>query len=512
MTGPDLSAADAHDLMLAALACVSAGDEETAQTLFHRALALEPDNPAVLTGVAIWHHRAGRLRDAVLACDAAIGIAPDYPDAWLERGAVLAAGGSSQAARDSYARAAQLAPEKAAAHAGVAALAARDGASDLAREAAQRALALDPANLVATSALASIALEAGDPAQVIALLELRLSSAALGLDRSQALTLVAAAYERLGDAETAYAHYARAKADFAALQPAVQSGPLSQTQFVEAIAAGLAAVPRAQWAGHAAGAAPAPNHLFLIGYPRSGTTLAENVLASLPGVAALEERPTLTATDTRFLLGDRAGIVAGVAAFAALDDAQLAALRQDYWDHVAAAGVSPPPPHFVDMDPLKGTRLPFIARLFPAARILIMRRDPRDVVWSCFKTSFAQTSSTLEYTTLERAARHYDAMMRLTDLALERLPLAALEIDYRRLTRDFDAATRDICDFSGIAWTPDVRRFDRTAKARGVGTASAAQVRKGLYDGSGQWRPFARWLEPVMPILAPWVERFGYDD
>ena len=199
-------------------------------------------------------------------------------------------------------------------------------------------------------------------------------------------------------------------------------------------------------------------------------------------------------------------------AFARLDDAQLAVLRQDYWDHVAAAGVSPLPPHFVDMDPLKGTRLPFIARLFPAARILIMRRDPRDVVWSCFKTSFAQTSSTLEYTTLERAARHYDAMMRLTDLALERLPLAALEIDYRRLTRDFDAATRDICDFSGIAWTPDVRRFDRTAKARGVGTASAAQVRKGLYDGSGQWRPFARWLEPIMPILAPWVERFGYDD
>ena len=164
------------------------------------------------------------------------------------------------------------------------------------------------------------------------------------------------------------------------------------------------------------------------------------------------------------------------------------------------------------MDPLKATRLPFIARLFPHARILIMRRDPRDVVWSCFKTSFAQTSSTLEYTTLERAARHYDAMMRLTDLALERLPLAVHQIDYRRLTRDFDSVTQDICAFAGIGWTPEVRRFDRTAQTRGVGTASAMQVRRGLYDGSGQWRPFARWLEPVMPILEPWIARFGYDD
>jgi hypothetical protein len=67
-----------------------------------------------------------------------------------------------------------------------------------------------------------------------------------------------------------------------------------------------------------------------------------------------------------------------------------------------------------------------------------------------------------------------------------------------------------MCEFAGLDWSEELRRFDRTAQRRGVATASAGQVRKGLYDGSGQWKPYARYLEPVLPILAPWIEKFGY--
>lgn len=162
------------------------------------------------------------------------------------------------------------------------------------------------------------------------------------------------------------------------------------------------------------------------------------------------------------------------------------------------------------MDPLKATRLPFIARMFPESRILIMRRDPRDVVWSCFRTNFAMTSGTLEYTSLESAARHYDAMMRLTEAALELLELPFHEVDYHRLVRDFDGTTREICEFLGMTWHEDLRRFDRTARARGVSTASAGQVSRGLYNGTRQWERYAPFLEPVMPVLQPWIERFGY--
>ena len=100
--------------------------------------------------------------------------------------------------------------------------------------------------------------------------------------------------------------------------------------------------------------------------------------------------------------------------------------------------------------------------------------------------------------------------MRLIEAARARLPLDLHELRYEALVADFDATTRALCGFAGLDWIPEIRRFDRTAKARGVSTASAGQVRKGLYDGRRQWEPFARWLEPVMPILAPWIERFGY--
>jgi len=229
------------------------------------------------------------------------------------------------------------------------------------------------------------------------------------------------------------------------------------------------------------------------------------VLASLPRVVALEERPTLAEADRAFLAAP-----GGIVALAQLDPAGLAAPAQAYWDHVRAAGIDPTGQTFVDMDPLKATRLPLIARLFPHAKILVMRRDPRDVVLSCFRTSFALTSAALEFTTLERTARHYDAMMRLIELARQRLPLAVHEVDYHGLVRNFDGTTQALCRFLDLPWDESLRRFDRTARSRGVATASASQVRRGLYDGRGQWEPFARHFEPVLPILQPWIEKFGY--
>lgn len=504
--------ADAYACMIIALARAAVEDQQGAQQFFDRALAIDPNDPSVLTGLASWHRQQGQLREAVLASDRAIRIAPDYADAWLERGLALSAGGSSRASRESYAQAARLAPGNAVAFAGLASQAARDGDMAEASVAARRSLEIDPGNLIAASALANALLHEGAVEDARALLAPLVAAAPSGHERSIATGILGRIFEKLGVYPAAYENYALAKRDFEKVHANLAAGRAGHTDFVEAIISGLHALPTEALSKVEADQpanAIAP-HIFLLGYPRSGTTLVENVLASLPGVAALEEWPTLADSDERYLMGDAASIAQGLKDFGALDRGGRMELREAYWNRVRSAGVAPGATAFVDMDPLKGTRLPFIASLFPEARILLMRRDPRDVVWSCFKTGFAMTSGTLEYTTLERAARHYDAMMRLTELALQRLPLSVLEVDYRRLTREFDATTKEVCSFIGIDWTPEVRRFDKTAEKRGVGTASAAQVRQGLYDGSGQWEPFAQWMEPVMPILDPWVQRFGY--
>lgn len=505
--------ADAYDHMTLALSRARSGDMDEAEALIGRALGLEPKNPAILVGLAIVRRQQGRLRDAVLACDAAIRTAPDYADAWRERAGILASGGSMAASRQSYVEAARLAPGDAAAHAGLAAISAREGAAEDAADHARRALAIEPSNVIAASALAGALLSSGRAQEVPALLEpLVAALPAPSVDRILANSLLGDARHRLAQYDRAFGHYAASKQDFAAVHASTPGERLNHREFVEAIHEGLRALDTSDWprspgSQHAEGA---PCHVFLIGYPRSGTTLAENVLASLPGVAALEERPTLVEADRAYLSGNREAIVDGLARFGVLDEDGLVKLRTAYWRKVRSSGVPADSAGFVDMDPLKGTRLPMIARLFPSARILIMRRDPRDVVWSCFKTNFAMTSGTLEYATLERAALHYDAMMRLTELALAKLPLAAHVVPYHTLVSDFEATTRAMCAFAGLEWSDAVHRFDKTAERRGVSTASAAQVRRGLYDGTRQWEPYARWLEPVLPILAPWIEKFGY--
>lgn len=471
------------------------------------ALAANPRDPAALTGMAWLLRQEGRLRDAVLHCDAALRAAPDYVAAWLERGFVLSSGGSMAGALASYRRAAQLDPASADAHAGIASIMARDGDSAEARGHAARALELDPDNAIAAAALATMQLEAGEveaAEPLLATLAPRLEGPSA--DRSLVYGLLGDTLARLGRHAQAYASYAQAKADFAAINAPRMAGRESHRAFIERHTRALrtstqpAPAPPAEPIPQAA-----RKHVFLLGYPRSGTTLVENVLASLPGVVALEERPTLAEADMAFLAEP-----GGLELLAKLDAAALQPYRQAYWDKVAQAGIAAPGQCFVDMDPLKGTRLPVIARLFPDARILVMRRDPRDVVWSCFHTQFALTNAALEFTSLEAAARHYAAMMELIETARDRLPLAIHEVRYEGLVRDFEVETRAICTFLGLEWSEDLRRFDRTAKARGVATASAGQVRKGLYDGSGQWRPYAQYFEPVLPILAPWIDKFGY--
>lgn len=523
MSNPELEAAaalsqaalargdgDAYDHAIVALARSSHGDYTGADALFQRALALEPGNPSTLTSLAIHYRNQNRNRDAVLACDEAIRNYPDYADAWLERGAILGGGGSRDEARRSFARAAELNPFLAAAHAGLASLAARDGHTNAARDYAARALAIDPENPTAINAMASAELSSGNADGALVLVEPLLARLQHpSLERSLAHSFAASARDRLKDHGAAFDHYSAANADFAAIHARAAIGQIDQTSFIEALTDGLKGT---QW--HAApGLQPAnaaKGHIFLIGYPRSGTTLVENILASLPGVHALEERPTLSAADTDFIAGNPAEVVAGLARFSALDSNDLEKYRKAYWDNVVMSGVPAEASCFVDMDPLKGTRLPFISRLFPDARILVMRRDPRDVVWSCFRTNFAMSSGTLEYTTLERAARHYDALMRLTELAVERLPLDTHIVQYHRLVQDFDTETKKMCDFAGIEWTEAVRDFDRTATRRGVNTASAGQVNRGLYDGTRQWEAYADYLAPILPILQPWIEKFGY--
>ena len=484
------------------------GNLDGAFDLLQRAARSVPGDPATLTMMAEILRAQGLLRDAVLHCDAAIRTDPSYAPAWLERGQVLAAGGSTDAAAACFARTVEIDPSNSIAWAARASISAWKGDAS-AREFADRALALEPGNAAAAIALAGTDIRdrafAAAAERLRALLTLDTTR---DMDRVTALNLLGDALDRLGETEAAFDAYAESNAHFAAIHEAqFGAAERSHTRLIERLAASMNDAPSELWQKSVGQSADgkSPTHAFLLGYPRSGNTLVENILASIDGVLALEERPTLAEAERALVELD-----IDASRFAMLDHATLNRLRDAYWAKVAASGVRPGGAAFVDMDPLKGISLPVIATLFPQAKIVLVRRDPRDVVWSCFHTNFTPTPAAYQFTSIEAAARHYEALMRLTDLAIRKLPLDIHIMRYEDLITDFDTVTKNLCAFLDLPWSPGLHDFNITAKARGVSTASGPQVRRALYDGSRQWERYRVQLEPVMPILDPWVTAFGY--
>ncbi len=497
-------------LNLAAWRREEAGDYSGAHRLLEEALALAPGDVMVLGAIGAVLRKEHRLDEALAVLDRVVAAEPGHSAAWLERGYTLEALRLEGLAAESYSRALALDPDLAPALGKLADIAARKGDRESARAHSDRALAIDPDNPAAIFALAAMALEDRDGEGAADRLECLLRTPLKPDDRTRALTLLGDALDRQDRCAEAFDAWREAQRNFrAAYGSLLEPGPgrPSHRVFIETIAAQVErATPMARPETGPQAAGSASGHIFLLGYPRSGTTLVENILASGAGVAALEEQDTLADSDGALIAND--GTMPDLDA---LDPALLADLRARYWARVRGLAGDVTGRVFVDMNPFNGMKLPIIARLFPDARILIMRRDPRDVVLSCFRINFTPSAGTFAFSDLEETARHYVAMMRLVELCRERLPLAFHEVRYDRLVADFETTVRSMAQFAGIAWTEDFHTFDRTALKRGVRTASATQVRRGLYDGGGRWRRYEAQLAPVLPILAPWVERLGFE-
>lgn len=480
------------------------GDFVGAEAMLQRALSQAPDDPFTLIGLGSLRRRQGRIDEAIALLDAAIAALPDNSGAKLERAYAFDDAGLLERAAEDYRKAAELDSHAAPAHAGLASVLSRLGRVEQAVDEAEIALGLDPANATALCARARCDIEHGQPDAAILVLSALPDKAGISeTERMIALGLLGDAHGRLGQIEPAFACYSRAKALFAGTDRR-EKNSLSQRTFIENISHEIETSRADEWLPGTP-LRDASNHAFLIGYPRSGTTLLESVLAAAPGVETAEERPTLHAADLAFLAPSLR-----FEDLKRLDAASVESFQTAYWDSVRRLGIDVGGKLFVDMDPLKGIKLPLIAKLFPTARIVVMRRDPRDVVWSCFHTNFAPSAAAYEFTSLENTARHYDALMKLMERCFDKMSFQWIEVRYEDLVRDFDDVTRRLCAFLELEWTEELRKFSRVAAGRNITTASTSQVRKGLYDGSGQWKPYEARLAPILPILEPWIRKFGY--
>lgn len=245
----------------------------------------------------------------------------------------------------------------------------------------------------------------------------------------------------------------------------------------------------------------------MVGFPRSGTTLLENVLAAHPQIETFEEIPALTAAIDRIervLLGKLPPEP---------PEATFIAARARYFEEVAALRRKPDASVLVDKMPIRSADAAFISKLFPEWRYVFSIRHPYDVVLSCFKQRFTPNAAMENFRSIDGAARLYDLAM--TEW-FKQHTMDDPDVHYVRyddLVTKFEPVTRATLDFLGVEWNDSVRDFSKSAEQRAAKTPSYQKVRQGLSIGvQTQWRNYRFAFESAATKpLAKWAEFFGYD-
>jgi tetratricopeptide (TPR) repeat protein len=498
-------------LVLAAEGLEERGEAAPALNLLRAATAAAPQHRVAWMRLAALLARVGRYEEALTAFDAVLALDPDHFAALMGSAEMRLLLSDYDGAELRYRRATEVDPRSARPLAVLAVMAAQKRNVVEARALAERAAALAPGILGAELAVARADMLEGEPALTVERLTRLLERTDYDDEnRAGVHDVRAEAFDALGLADEAFADYEARNALLTRVHAARISAEASEgkaeggRRLNSLLASGEIAEPRLTTGEDSVGRQAARGHVFLIGFPRSGTTLLEKVLGGHPDVVALEEINHLVASGLELVGG------AGWPKLQALTRSEADACRQTYWRRVNESLGDLRDKILVDKLPLHTLELPLIATLFPDARILFAVRDPRDVVLSCFRRRFHVNAAMFEFLTLAGAANFYDTTMSLAVTARAKLPLNVREVRHETVIADFDREVGEILEFMGAEWNAEVRNFAGRVGGT-MRTPSYAQLARGLNaDGVGQWRKYERHLAPVLGLLEPWVGHFGY--
>ncbi|MBO21881.1 MAG: hypothetical protein CMM26_05840 [Rhodospirillaceae bacterium] len=469
-------------LQLAALALSASGQYTRAKPAVERILEIEPEN---IVAINMLSDIASRMGDGDLA---------------LEQ----------------TRRAAELTPDSAHAAARLAHILERMSKLEEASDWIDRALDLEPANALARVTAARIARRSGDTGSALALLEQIDTAAESDWLAANILFERGQTEEALERHDAAFAtfeaaHATRAKT-YEARRRDAESHAATQQALLDIFKAKDVRQMIAAWATDVpADGLATPS--FLVGYPRSGTTLVERLLDAHEGVTATPELPMVNAMRNA-LDAAAPGGVAYPQSLARIGTEEIRKMRALYWGllhdtHIEEVGDR----QVVDKHPLNLDHLGLIARTFTGAKVLVALRDPRDVCVSCFTTDFFPNNVTIRFHSLAETARAYAATMRLWMRYRDILPLEFHTYRYEDLARNPREELGRIVDFFGLDWHDALLESADRNVGHYVTTPSYTGVTERVNTRAvGRWRGYAGQLEPVIPLLEPFIEAFGYDE
>jgi Tfp pilus assembly protein PilF len=376
-----------------------------------------------------------------------------------------------------------------------------------AERAAREALKIEPSSSPLQYALACLEVRQGKLPEARRRLESLLRMESLGSEeRSDALMELGLVLDRLGETAAAFAAITKGKALRRSL-PAIERA--DGDRFLARVRAAREwfTRDRVRKISEDNEIDDKKRPVFFVGFPRSGTTLMEQALKAHPDVLTTDERSPLEAP-LRSLDGD-GGYPASLES---LTPDGRRGLRAMFFEEAARLFGPLEGRVLVDKMPLNIVHLGLVACLFPGARVLVALRDPRDVCLSCYMQRFTPNDAMVNFLDLGQTAETYAAVMDLWLHYRQVLDLNCLEYRYEDLVSDFEGVLRSVVGFIGLEWRDDVTAFrEKTARQAAPTTPSYRQVVRDTYQSSaGRWRRYRGELEPVLELLNPFVDAFGY--
>jgi len=368
------------------------------------------------------------------------------------------------------------------------------GDHEAAQAVLQQALALDPDNCPARLTLANIArVKSLDEPNVQELLRLAAKADLREDNRMSACYALGKCHDDVGDHATAFRYYKEAneikKTTLADYTPDRQRAKLAACKRVFSR-------ERVSAAQHRGSQSELP--VFVVGMPRSGTSLAEQIIASHPLAHGAGELNVMREIVARIGAAsvDRGGPDFPEALFSMRPEEMEAATKR-YLDRLTR-GVEPGKTRIVDKMPLNLKNLGVIAMLFPKARIVHCMRNPVDNCLSIYFQNFGRGN--IFANDLEDLGDYYAEVDRLARLWKETLPIPIFELPYEQVVEDPETWARKLIDSIGLDWDPRCLEFHKTERA--VRTASAWQVKQPIYKRSvARWKRYGDALEPLLATL-----------
>lgn len=468
----DIDALSNQGLCLHAL-----GRWQQALHTYTRALTTHPEHGATHFYLGCLYNEQKQTDSARKHLDAALAINPEDVEAYVELIGLLEQTQQLELAMRQLTRALRIAPQHPGLHLEGMRLARRRGAMD---EAQQHLKAIDPRGLSARQAQ-SYWFECG-------VLQDRLNNPQAAMSAFvRGNALAATSPRRHGIDREAFGrrnmHLQTWLRSAAAGAQRQESDPLFQARFRPA---------------------------FLVGFPRSGTTLLDTMLDAHSDVVSIEERPTLELAIEE-VLSAHGGYPDGLSR---LDAAGVAALQSSYlkqaerWLHEGFSGL------LLDKLPLRLLRVPLLHRLFPTAPIVFALRHPCDVVLSNFMQQYDPNEAFVHFDTLQDSAQLYAQVMTSWRLIVETLSIKPHYVRYESLIANPQAVLAETCAALELQMQPGMLDTQtRLAGRQPLRTNSYQQVAEPVYTRAvDRWRRYEAWLKPVLPILEPHIQWLGYSD